>query len=378
MKTQVVIIGAGLSGLYSAYLLEQLAIEYVIVEARERIGGRVLSQTLDNDVSEHKLADHKSSVYDLGPSWIWPDINPRIKQLIEQFTLPVFSQYATGAYLMETSSELPVKRYNNGFVGQPESMRLSGGVASLTGALSKALKSNSIELNTQVEKIGHSSNGGFTLLLNCNTGKKSLTADQVITAMPLRLLAQSIEFSPALPAAVSRQFLSTPTWMAAHAKFVAIYELPFWREQGLSGSASSRVGPLAEIHDASAQVGKAALFGFVGIDAVARKSLGEEVLKQAAIEQLTHIFGDQASRPLQVKLLDWSQQVFTATRADQTATDHPSYGLSSSAQALSQTGLFIAGSEAAQQYGGYLEGALASAQYAVDKLVRQHKMQLNR
>lgn len=29
----------------------------------------------------------------------------------------------------------------------------------------------------------------------------------------------------------------------------AIYDRPFWREAGLSGTAQSMVGPLAEIHD---------------------------------------------------------------------------------------------------------------------------------
>ncbi len=38
--------------------------------------------------------------------------------------------------------------------------------------------------------------------------------------------------------------------MAGHAKVVALYERPFWREQGLSGDAISHCGTLAEIHDA--------------------------------------------------------------------------------------------------------------------------------
>lgn len=47
--------------------------------------------------------------------------------------------------------------------------------------------------------------------------------------------------------------------MAPHAKFVALYDRAFWRAAGPSGMAQSRVGPMAEVHDASSEPGQAAL-----------------------------------------------------------------------------------------------------------------------
>ena len=41
MKTDVTIIGAGLTGLLLAYRLQQHGISFTIVEARDRIGGRI-------------------------------------------------------------------------------------------------------------------------------------------------------------------------------------------------------------------------------------------------------------------------------------------------------------------------------------------------
>jgi hypothetical protein len=52
--------------------------------------------------------------------------------------------------------------------------------------------------------------------------------------------------------------------MAPHAKFFALHDHLFWRDAGLSGTSQSFVGPLAEIHDATAASGKPALFWLSG------------------------------------------------------------------------------------------------------------------
>jgi monoamine oxidase len=49
---------------------------------------------------------------------------------------------------------------------------------------------------------------------------------------------------------------------------------PFWREQALSGSARSSIGPMGEIHDVSMPGGHAALFGFLGVPARVRGKAG--------------------------------------------------------------------------------------------------------
>jgi len=59
-----------------------------------------------------------------------------------------------------------------------------------------------------------------------------------------------VDFAPALPDRLVREWLRAPTWMAPHGKYVALYDRPLWREQVLSGEARRAIGSLGEIHDA--------------------------------------------------------------------------------------------------------------------------------
>jgi len=45
MDVPVIIIGGGLSGLLVGYRLAQKGIEFKVVEANQRLGGRILSKT---------------------------------------------------------------------------------------------------------------------------------------------------------------------------------------------------------------------------------------------------------------------------------------------------------------------------------------------
>ena len=89
--------------------------------------------------------------------------------------------------------------------------------------------------------------------------------EQVLLALPPRLAASRLDVEPPLPPNLARRWLATPTWMSQHAKYVAVYDMPFWREKGLSGGARSNVGPMGEIHDVSLPDGHAALFGVYGM-----------------------------------------------------------------------------------------------------------------
>lgn len=367
MKTEFVIIGGGLSGLYTAYLLEQLGKDYILLEGRARLGGRI----------------HTEDKFDMGPSWFWPDMHPRITKLIEDLDLLSFPQHDKGVFLFDQHKDKAPLRYESGYAGSPQSMRVAGGMQQVINGVMDKLTSKRLICKADVTHVKHSEinqDSYSTVTANLDGVPQTIKARQIIFAMPLRLLENNITFSPALPRKVQNKFASTATWMAAHAKFFAIYETPFWRNTGLSGSASSQIGPLAEIHDASTFDGAGALFGFVGIDANTRQSAGDELIKKLAVEQLVRIYGKQAAQPIDVKLIDWSQEAMTATNADKNAPRaHPHYGLRDIQSALApvyQQGWYFAGTEAAEENGGYIEGALEAAEAVIYAINNKPKIRI--
>lgn len=66
-----IIIGGGLSGVYAAALLVEKTKSLVVLEGRSRVGGRIFSP------------EHHGFFADLGPSWYWPMVNPRVSALVQ-------------------------------------------------------------------------------------------------------------------------------------------------------------------------------------------------------------------------------------------------------------------------------------------------------
>jgi monoamine oxidase len=242
------------------------------------------------------------------------------------------------------------------------SMRIGGGTGALTDALVDALAPQRLHLNAAVTAI----NDGCSVTLS---NGQVINASNVVVAVPPRVAAQ-ISFDPRLPDPATKSLKDIPTWMGAHAKFVAVYPTPFWRAGGLSGDASSRRGPLAEIHDASPMDGSiGALFGFLGLPAEVRAQAGA-TLEQAALAQLVNLFGPQAGEPLAMQLEDWSQAHFTAAAADATApAGHPPYAMPQALRNLWNDKIIFAVTELSSDNGGLIEGALAAAEAAAKQVL---------
>lgn len=235
-------------------------------------------------------------------------------------------------------------------------------MGALVAGLARNLNETRILLNTRLLRVNRKSDQ-IIAALESDGNAMEISAQQIILAIPPRVIAETVAFHPALSLAQSNALRSVPTWMAGQAKFIAVYDKPHWRNSGLSGDAMSRRGPMTEIHDASPITGGPyALFGFVGLAPDARDA-HKANLKEMAIVQLTALFGPNMARPIGIILQDWASVPEVATSLDrQPLHYHPNYGLPAPLKGLSDLGIHFASTETAAEFGGYLEGALEAAE----------------
>nr|WP_078146196.1 FAD-dependent oxidoreductase [Exiguobacterium sp. HVEsp1] len=340
----IAIIGAGVSGLYAATQLHQKGYDVTIFEARDRIGGRILTK----------------DGYDLGPTWYWPDTEKTISELVDTLGLESFVQHTTGHMVLERQTTTAPERHVLPEENIVLSKRLVGGMTSLVEALHAKLPADIIHLGHRLTSIDRQAD---RVQLTFQNGSVHHT-DDVILAISPRLVAE-VTIEPALSAQTRKALKTTPTWMASQAKALIVYETPFWREEGLSGFGMSWVGPLQEIHDASLIDGPGALFGFFRLSPGEREALGEGQVKTRVIEQLEKLYGPKANDFLRFHYMDWSTESETATSDDfLPLTAFPAYGPIELGDRL-----HLIGSETDAQFGGHIEGALRSANRIVQGLV---------
>jgi len=324
MAEKLLIVGGGLSGLYLALLLEDIY-EVTILEARDRLGGRIFS--IDG--------------HDMGPSWIWSH-HKNMLTLVNDLNLELFPQYNTGYALYDTKDKIELF---NPPPSQP-SARMSGSLTLLIDKLAQRLKCTKIILDEKVKSLEDLGDE-----VKVQTDNASYLAHKVIVTLPPRLSA-NLSFIPALSSEQYLKLSQTQTWMGNSAKCVIEFKTAFWREKDLSGFVFSNQGPLSEIHDASTKE-VAALFGFVSSQAD-MKNLERDIRTQCK-----RVFGIDDEEIVKIHLLDWRKEVFTSTHEDSLALiEHPRYGIDLSHH---NKKVLFSSTEFSFEEGGYLEGAILRA-----------------
>ena len=360
MSDVVLIVGGGLAGLRVAQLLHRAGVAVQLRDARSRLGGRIFTADAAGEPS--------SDGFDLGPSWFWPRMQPAIAALVSELQLASVPQHSDGDIVFHRMSREAVQRYG-GVRQEPESMRVVGGTAAIVASIARALPPTCVRLGTRLTHLALQPDGVEAQFVDGRGSVETVRASRVVLAVPPRLLAASVLFTPELDAVTTSRWQDTPTWMAPHAKVFALYTRAFWRDAGLSGTAQSMVGPLSEIHDATTASGQPALFGFVGVPAAQRQALGPAAILDASVRQLVTLFGPDAATPSATLYKDWAADPLTATPRDWTDGAHPAPGERVWVAGAWAERLTLAGSETSAVEPGYLAGAVLAAERAAAAVI---------
>src|SRR4029079_13977730 len=120
-----------------------------------------------------------------------------------------------------------------------------------------------------------------------------------------------IDYHPALPAA--RDQLTQRLGQGTLTKVTAVYDTPFWRHQGLTGTAVSADGLVNATFDDSSPSGRpGVLFGFVGGDSARAYERMPPTLRRArCVDELAALFGPQARNPTAFYDSRWTNERWT-------------------------------------------------------------------
>ncbi len=433
----VLVVGAGLSGLYAATLLREKGLSVQVLEARDRVGGRTFSDRVDG------------VRVDLGGQWIGPT-QDRAYALVRRLGLSTFPSFHQGKKLLDIGGrsssyagsipslpplqlielELTIRRLEqlakNPQPGQdslslaqwadrhirssrvrevmaiavrvifgadPEELsfyhflsyvrsagslrrlveidngaqqdRVVEGTHSLSRLLAEALEP-AVRTGTPVRRVRETTKG-----LVVETDRGDFEGRRMILAVP-PALAGRIAWEPPVP--LARDLLCQRMPMGGTIKCVALYEQAFWRDAGWSGEVTAAGNPLTVVFDNTTAEGVPALVGFiVGGDARRWGLAGDEVRRAAVLAQLGRWFGEKATKPRAYVDKDWAQDPWS--RGCPIGITGP--GTLTTVGSALRTGwgrIHIAGTESADQWCGFLEGALQAAERSAAEVLEEFRL----
>jgi monoamine oxidase len=437
----VVVVGAGLAGLTAAVALEKAGRSVVVVEARDRVGGR----NYDVEISP-------GVVVELGGEWTGPG-QTRVQALAHELGIGLFPAYATGNNLYYRdgvtktySGDIPpadgtslgqllqiittlntmaasvaaatpwkaaqagawdsqtiatwIAAQNfteeaaflgglairgvygeeasqislmdllaeitgvggdfNTSIGSAQSTRFVGGPQQLSKGLARKLH-EPVRLKAPVLAIER----GTTATVH--TATQRIRGRQVIVTVPKSVTA-AIRFAPALPAAYAQYLQRQPSGSAV--KIQAVYETPFWRAEGLSGSVVSDTGPVEVVYDNSPPDGRpGVLVGFAeGNQGRALFGLSDSARRAAVLASLARYFGPRAEQPTHYLDMVWAREQYTGGAYG--SFNPPGVITSLGAAVAGPVGnIHFAGADYSAEWPGYMEGAIRSGAAAATRVL---------
>ena len=246
--------------------------------------------------------------------------------------------------------------------GGAQEKRIVGGSQRISLKMAKQL-GKAVQLDQAVRTIRRTKSG-----IDVRTGSGTWPAKRVIVTVPPALIG-GIEFHPPLPASRAQYDQRVP--MGTVIKCMAVYDTPFWREQGLNGMTTSDQGPVKLTYDNSPPDGRpGVLLGFIeGQAARDLLAASEEERQAAVVECLVRYFGDEAeSRMTGYVEKSWAEDPWS--RGCYGGVTPPGALIGYPGVVRRPFGrIHWAGTETATQWGGYMDGAVQSGLRAADEVL---------
>ncbi|MEH6537278.1 MAG: NAD(P)/FAD-dependent oxidoreductase [Psychroserpens sp.] len=349
-KTDILIVGAGLTGLTLAYYLRQLKVSVTITEARSRIGGRI-----------HTKQNKNQAPIDLGATWFTKE-HSEFFSLLKSLELDVFEQHYGPTAIYEPNKANPAQ-----IVRLPPnssaSYRIANGTETVIQTLAKTLDNHQIITNCAIKKIQKQE--GYISVISNNY---EFECKRVISTLPPFLLLKTIAIEPALPSELIEIMQNTHTWMHDSIKVGFTFKSPFWKGDKTSGTIYSNASPLQEFYDHSSSGGTLhALAGFMDNSFY---EYTKDERQEMALNQLQSYYGNQVLDFLSYEELIWKDEAYTTTSYNEFIMPQQNNGHPLYQNSYLDNRFFIAGTETSPYASGKMEGAVRSAQHIFKQLKR--------
>ncbi|MGK0389573.1 MAG: monoamine oxidase [Maribacter sp.] len=343
IKSDITIIGGGLTGLALAYFLRNNNLIVNVVEARERLGGRIKTR--------HQI--------EMGATWLATQHTSLIA-LLKELNIDIFEQELGERAIFEPASTSPPQLVHLPHNSDP-SYRVKGGTSKLIHTLANGINDEQIYFSQSIKSIQQEENG-----ISLFSEMHHFETKKVISTLPPYLLIKTIQFNPTLPQKLIEIAQNTHTWMGESIKIGLTYEQPFWKEKNKSGTIFSNVGPIPEMYDHSNY--EKSHFALKGFFNGSYFSVSKEERLELVMKQLQKYYGEIAKDFVKYEETVWRNEPFTFAPYDAHVLPHQNNGHSIYQNDYWNNSLFIAGAETANYCPGYMEGAIRSARFIADKL----------
>ena len=354
MMVDTVVVGAGIAGLMTARELAREGKRVQVLEARETVGGRL--RTLEG--------------IDMGAAWSWSS-DSRLRSLAKELGIATVPQPAMGDAAIDADGYgYGSHRFPDEGAAGPGAVRFRGGLQSLVEKLAKTLPEETIETNVQVKGIKVEKNLIDGVVITTKDNKEYRAKSAVVTVPP-RVAIASLQFEPALPDRKVMAMAATRTWMGDAMKVGLVYDTPWWRDFGYSGSVMSNKGPLSQIWDNSDdEENHYALAGFAfGEIAESLDNVDDDRVQVLVHRQLQRAMKAVKTIPSAKKVVrtSWSKEPLTHVEALPTHDDVRNYG-NPKLRAAHERALFFGGTETHPEH-GHVEGAVSSGLLAANDVL---------